>query len=88
MTIEADAGDAGVSIRVGDRGTGIRAEDLPHIFDRFYKGVGSSGSGLGLTIARTLVAAHGGTIGARARPDGGTVVELMLPTTAPKRSDD
>jgi signal transduction histidine kinase len=82
VTIEADAEDARVSIRVSDQGTGIRAEELPHIFDRFFKGTGSSGSGLGLTIARSLVSAHGGTIGARARPGGGTVVDVMLPTTA------
>jgi signal transduction histidine kinase len=84
VTIEADAADAAdahVSIRVIDQGKGIRAEDLPHIFDRFYKGPGSSGSGLGLTIARSLVVAHGGTIVARVRSEGGTVVELTLPTT-------
>lgn len=80
VTIEAVADAARVSIRVSDQGTGIHAEDLPHIFDRFYKGPGSSGSGLGLTIARSLVAAHGGTIVARVRPEGGTVVELSLPT--------
>jgi two-component system sensor histidine kinase BaeS len=81
VRIEADVTAAsGVIIRVSDEGTGIRSEDLPHIFDRFYKGPGSSGSGLGLTIARSLVAAHGGTIAARVRPDSGTIIELMLPT--------
>src|SRR5215813_3908580 len=65
VTIDVEANDARVSICVGDQGSGIRAEDLPRIFDRFYKGPGSSGSGLGLTIARSLVAAHGGTIFAR-----------------------
>jgi signal transduction histidine kinase len=79
VQIEAEGGATGVTIRVSDRGTGIRSEDLPYIFDRSYKGPGSSGSGLGLTIARSLVAAHGGTIAARVRPEGGTIIELMLP---------
>jgi signal transduction histidine kinase len=80
VRIEAEINPRGITIRVSDQGTGIRAEDLPHIFDRFYKGPGSSGSGLGLAIARSLVAAHGGTIAARARLGGGTIVEVMLPT--------
>jgi signal transduction histidine kinase len=80
VSIDADVDAARVSIRVSDQGKGIRSEDLPHIFDRFYKGPGSSGSGLGLTIARSLVAAHGGAIAARARAEGGTIVELTLPT--------
>src|SRR5262245_23318941 len=79
VRIEADADTSGVRIRVIDQGSGIRPEDLPHIFDRMYKGPASSGSGLGLTIARSLVAAHGGTIAARARPEGGTIVDLRLP---------
>jgi signal transduction histidine kinase len=70
-----------VLIRVLDQGEGIRPEDLPHVFDRFYKAAGSTGSGLGLTIARSLVAAHGGTIAARPRGQGGTIIELTLATT-------
>ncbi len=58
---------------------GISAEELPHIFDRFYKGAGSSGSGLGLTIARGLVEAHGGTIRAESRPGAGTTIVVDLP---------
>jgi signal transduction histidine kinase len=79
VTIEATADTSGVTIRVSDQGIGIRREGLPHIFDRFYRGPGSTGSGLGLTIARNLVTAHGGTIVARPRPGGGTIVELTLP---------
>ena len=79
VRVEAEATTAGVTIRVIDQGVGIRPEDLPHIFDRFYKGPGSSGSGLGLTIARSLVAAHDGTITARVPPDGGTIVEFTVP---------
>jgi signal transduction histidine kinase len=81
IRIDADVNAASVTIRVSDEGVGIRAEDLPHIFDRFYKGPGSTGSGLGLTIARSLVAAHGGTIVARPNPGGGTIVEFTLPAS-------
>jgi signal transduction histidine kinase len=87
VRIEAETNPGGVTIRVSDQGTGIRSEDLPHIFDRFYKGPGSSGSGLGLAIARSLVAAHGGTIAARARLEGGTIVEVMLPTESVSPSE-
>lgn len=81
VEIEAEKGPAGMTIRVLDQGEGIRPEDMPHVFDRFYKAAGSTGSGLGLTIARSLVSAHGGTIAARARPQGGTIIELTLATT-------
>ncbi len=69
----------GVEIRVADTGSGISAEALPHIFDRFYKGAGSAGSGLGLTIARRLVEAHGGTISVESQPGVGTTFVVSLP---------
>ena len=60
VTIEvSDAADH-IELRVADTGPGIAADELPRIFDRFHKGAGSHGSGLGLTIARSLVEAHGG----------------------------
>jgi two-component system sensor histidine kinase BaeS len=78
-----------VSIRVTDRGQGIDAEDLPHVFERFYRADRSRsadpetgrrpGSGLGLTIARELLAANGGAITVeRTGPDGTTVL-LTIP---------
>jgi signal transduction histidine kinase len=72
-------GKDSVEVSVADNGAGIAAEELPHIFDRFYKGAGSSGSGLGLTIARGLVEAHGGTIRAESRPGEGTTIGVNLP---------
>jgi signal transduction histidine kinase len=69
----------GVEVRVTDTGAGIAAEDVPRIFDRFYKGADSSGSGLGLTIARSFVEAHGGTIRAESRPGAGTSITVTLP---------
>jgi signal transduction histidine kinase len=67
---------------VSDTGTGVAAEDLPKIFDRFYKGSGSRGSGLGLTIARNLVVAHGGEIRADSEPGRGTTITFTLPLIA------
>jgi signal transduction histidine kinase len=81
VEVSAAANPRDVVVRVADRGPGIAPDDLPHVFDRFYKGNGSMGSGLGLTIARNLVAAHGGTIDAQSPTDGGTVVEFTLPRT-------
>ncbi len=73
----ADAGHQ--SLTVTDTGSGIPAELLPRVFDRFVTGPGPHGTGLGLAIARDLVAAHGGTIAAELPPEGGTRVEVVLP---------
>jgi two-component system sensor histidine kinase KdpD len=69
-------------IEVADRGVGIPPDDLTRVFDKFYRVqrpemVG--GSGLGLSICKGIVEAHGGTILAHARPGGGTVVLVSLP---------
>lgn len=77
--VEAEASTDTVTIRVRDNGTGIPPDDLPHIFDRFYKGAASSGSGLGLTIARSLVIAHGGRIAAESTTGAGTSIVVTLP---------
>ena len=66
-------------IDVSDTGSGISAEELPHIFDRYSKAPGSSGSGLGLAIARRLTEAHGGSITAASAPGEGTTISLSLP---------
>jgi two-component system OmpR family sensor kinase/two-component system sensor histidine kinase BaeS len=66
-------------ITVKDNGAGIPPEALPHIFNRFYKSRDSSGSGLGLPIARHLVEAHGGTISAESQPGQGTTIRFTLP---------
>jgi two-component system sensor histidine kinase BaeS len=79
VTITAAVAGDHVEVRVADTGSGIPAEMLPHVFDRFVKDAASGGSGLGLAIARDLVRAHGGTIAATAGPSGGTVVRFTLP---------
>jgi signal transduction histidine kinase len=67
------------AVAIHDRGKGIPAKDLPHVFDRFYKTRDSSGLGLGLSIAKNLVEAHGGSIQAGNRPGGGTTFRITLP---------
>jgi two-component system sensor histidine kinase MtrB len=74
----------GIVIVVADRGPGVRAEALAHLFDRFYKADPSrrgGSSGLGLAIAAEHAALLGGSLRARNRPGGGLVVSLTLPVT-------
>jgi signal transduction histidine kinase len=70
-----------VCIEVHDSGPGIPAEDLPHIFERFYKSADSGGTGLGLAIVRHIVNAHGGFIRAESAPGQGTTIRVELPIT-------
>ena len=81
IRVEVSPGAAGWQrLTVDDTGPGIPPELLPRVFERFAKGPGSEGSGLGLAIARDLVLAHGGTIAAHAPAEGGTRIEIELPT--------
>jgi signal transduction histidine kinase len=73
-------------LTVRDHGPGIAEEDLPYVFDRFYrapKARSMPGSGLGLAIVRQVVDSHGGTVTASAAPGGGTIVRLQLPLSQP-----
>ncbi|MFI6336889.1 sensor histidine kinase [Streptomyces sp. NPDC050535] len=77
------SGDTAV-LTVEDTGNGIAPEDLPHVFERFWRAEKSrsrhtGGSGLGLSIARHFVEAHGGTITASGEPGGGAVFTIRLP---------
>ena len=72
--------DTAVTVTVQDSGTGISAEDLPHVFDRFYRSTDSGGMGLGLAIAKHLVEAHDGTIRASSIVGEGTKIEIALPS--------
>ncbi|HEY3474662.1 MAG TPA: HAMP domain-containing sensor histidine kinase [Anaerolineales bacterium] len=78
-------GGSGVDVTVSDTGEGIRSEDLPHIFERFYRGDASrsrtrgTGAGLGLAIARGIVRAHGGNIQVQSQPGRGTQFTFHLP---------
>jgi two-component system, OmpR family, sensor histidine kinase BaeS len=72
-------GERLAEVTVRDDGVGIAPDVLPHIFDRFYKSRDSSGTGLGLPIARHLVEAHRGRISAESRPGQGTAIRIELP---------
>jgi two-component system sensor histidine kinase MprB len=83
---------SGWELAVRDQGPGIAADDLPHVFDRFYRAPSARalpGSGLGLAIVRQVVEAHGGTVQASSPPDGGTLIEVDLPALdgAPREPD-
>ncbi len=77
--------DGGVTVRVADNGSGVPAEALPRLFDRFWRGEPSrardtGGSGLGLAIADQIVQAHNGRIWAEPTPGGGLTVCFWLPS--------
>ena len=79
VTIRVAPAERGISVEVRDTGTGMTPEALAQAFDRFYKGPQSRGSGLGLTIAKGLVAAHGGEIHASSVPGQGTTIAFRIP---------
>jgi two-component system sensor histidine kinase KdpD len=81
IAVSEEAGRFVVS--VSDRGVGIPAEELPRVFDKFYRvksrGIRASGTGLGLSICKGIIEAHGGRIWAENRPGGGTTISFTLP---------
>jgi signal transduction histidine kinase len=74
--------DEGISVEVRDTGTGMSAKEANRAFERFHKGSGSRGLGLGLAISRNLVLAHGGEIRIISEPERGTTVRFTLPREA------
>jgi two-component system, OmpR family, sensor histidine kinase MprB len=76
---------SGGELRVRDHGPGFAADELEHVFDRFYRSPaarGRPGSGLGLAIVRQVAETHGGTVVAANAPGGGALVRLRLPALA------
>jgi two-component system, OmpR family, sensor histidine kinase MprB len=82
-----DGGEVDVTLRGGtltvrDHGPGVPADELPHIFDRFFRATnarGQAGSGLGLAIVKQVAERHGGSVAAAAAPGGGLAVTFTLP---------
>jgi two-component system sensor histidine kinase KdpD len=88
--LSAVVSNDGLSIKVRDHGPGIHPADLPHLFERFYRGEAgktrASGTGMGLWIARGLLAAERGRIWADTCPDGGAELTVAIP--APVKNSD
>ena len=87
VQVSATRADQWVTVEVSDSGEGIAAADLPHVFDRFYRGEKSrsratGGSGLGLAIAHSIVEAHGGRIWVESEPGQGARFFFTLPASS------
>jgi signal transduction histidine kinase len=96
LSAHATGPQPGVVIQVADTGSGVAAEDLAHIFERFYRadkarrrstGVTGSGAGLGLAIVKGIVDAHGGAVSAQSTPGQGTTIVVRLPADLPPAPD-
>jgi two-component system sensor kinase FixL len=84
VTIQSRRRDGSITVAVRDRGPGIAADRLPSVFEPFVT-TKASGLGMGLTICRRLVEAHGGWMDARNHPDGGAEFSFTLPVSPGKR---
>ncbi len=93
VVVGAQRREGSLALFVQDSGPGIATQDLPHLFERFYRGDKSrrrheGGSGLGLAIAHAIVVMHGGTIRAAHAPDGGALFTVTLPLVADAEAAD
>jgi two-component system sensor histidine kinase ResE len=84
ITVRLEPVKQAIRIDISDSGTGIPEEDLPFIFERFYKADkartrGSSGTGIGLSIVKNLIEAHGGSVSAQSKEGKGTTFSIILP---------
>lgn len=84
IAVNAECRDGYIVVRVADSGIGIPPEDLPHIFDRFYRvqrpeTEDIEGTGLGLSIVKSIVEKHGGRVWVESRPNEGSVFIVLLP---------
>jgi two-component system sensor histidine kinase MprB len=88
-TVEVQVGPKGVEVR--DHGSGVDPDDLPYVFDRFFRGRnsrGRQGSGLGLAIVRQVAEQHGGSVSVTNAVDGGAIFNLWLPGLASDTAAD
>jgi two-component system NarL family sensor kinase len=82
IEVVLEPGSSDHTIKIVDNGAGVRAEELPHLFERFYQGQSdrqAKGSGLGLYLSRQIVEAHGGSIWAENRYPAGAIFAFRLP---------
>ncbi len=92
ITLCGESSDDGVRIVVRDTGQGVPPDDLPYVFERFWRGdrsrshAGGAGSGLGLAIVQQLVRAHGGTVRVESELGHGTTFTIDLPGGAPQNA--
>jgi two-component system sensor histidine kinase KdpD len=87
IEIEADVQDGAVRVSVADRGPGLPQGEEARVFDKFYRGPAgphTTGIGLGLTICRGIIMAHGGRIWGENRPGGGAAFRFTLPLSGPQ----
>jgi len=85
IKIDAVQGSQSVTIKIADNGIGMKREDIPHIFERFYKADrsrGYEGTGLGLAIARHIVQSHGGSLSVESQLDEGSEFRIILPQSS------
>jgi two-component system phosphate regulon sensor histidine kinase PhoR len=84
--VSATLAEAAIKVEVSDSGVGIATEDLPRIFERFYKADRARGSGggtgLGLAVVKHIVEAHGGTVSVESREGHGSTFRFFLPTAS------
>jgi two-component system sensor histidine kinase CiaH len=86
INLNAHKDQSKVVIRISDHGIGIKATELPHIFDRFYRADTArtkqliSGYGLGLAISKNIIELHNGTISVKSKPAEGTMFTISLPS--------
>lgn len=81
-----EPGSSHQTVKVTDNGAGIKADELPHLFERFYQGQSdrqAKGAGLGLYLSRQIIEAHGGTIWAENRHPSGAIFAFRLPALPP-----
>lgn len=91
IEISASAENGWLSVEVADRGPGLRPGDEERVFEKFYRGPlprPQSGTGLGLTICRAIISAHGGTISADNRTGGGAVFRIRVPLHIAAANDE
>ena len=89
MRVTSEAGE--VTLRIRNVGPGIASDDLPHIFDPLYRAEGSRsgpGSGLGLSVVKSVIGSHGWDIQAESTPGGSTVFTIRIPTVSDSTAAD